>query len=259
MNAWGDSLTEADYNYQIWGNPANVFHRMSNQLSSVFKLHSASVNFILVGACDGTHDKTISERFIPNSHWRAAFVEAISINVRDLNFFLANRSVADRSFVLHAAATNICYNATIPVQRPRLEEKSLETKKEIAHWMRRQIGGIATKNHLLPKGAQEDRANWLTEDVRCVTGGDVIREWATVLYNEKLAARNILRPHVLKIDAEGHDYEVLMSFVSPDISDAQLPLLIDFEAKSLNENYPKTVELLKSRYDVCPYGSPTKD
>lgn len=62
-----------------------------------------------------------------------------------------------------------------------------------------------------------------------------------------MAGRNKLRPHVLKVDAEGHDYEVLMSFINPDVSDAQLPLLIDFEAKSLRDNYKDTVTLLQSR------------
>lgn len=105
------------------------------------------------------------------------FVEAISFNVRDLKEFLVNNSAADRSHVIHGAATDVCVNSTITVQRPRLEEKS----KSIAHWMRRQIGSIASKNHLLPKVAQQDRKTWATEEVRCVTGAIILKEWATVL------------------------------------------------------------------------------
>lgn len=47
------------------------------------------------------------------------------------------------------------------------------------------------------------------------------------------------RPHILKIDVEGHDYEVLMSFLRPDTPLNQLPLLIEFEAKSIAHNYDK--------------------
>jgi hypothetical protein len=201
------------------------------------------VNFILVGACDGTHDKTIDKLFLPNPHWRGAFVEAISYNVHDLKELFSNNSALDRSHIIHAAATNTCMNKTITVQRPLFEEKN----KSIAHWMRRQIGGIAAKNHLLPIEARKDRRNWATEEVRCVTGGDILYEWASVLYNEKMALKKKLRPHILKVDAEGHDYEVLLSFLSEDVSDSQLPLLIDFEAKSLGDQYERTLELLRSR------------
>lgn len=242
LNNWGASLTDADYSYKTWPKPSVAFHTYTKRLSDMFLANNANINFVLVGACDGTHDKTIAERFLPNLHWRAAFVEAISFNVRDLTEMLGNHSALDRSHVFHAAATDVCVNSTIAVQRPKLEEKSAS----IAHWMRRQIGSIASKNHLLPEVAQKDRANWAIEQVRCVTGADVLREWTTSLYSAKMAQRQRFRPHVLKIDAEGHDYEVLVSFIEP-MNDFQLPLLIDFEAKSLLDKYPKVVELLLSR------------
>jgi hypothetical protein len=243
VDAWGASLTEDDYNVEQWpNNPSNTFHKYTNLLSKVFSANNAVVNFVLVGACDGTHDKTIAERFLPNLHWRAAFVEAISFNVRDLKEMLMNNSALDRSYVFHAAATDVCLNSTIMVQRPRLEEKS----QSIQHWMRRQIGGIASKNHLLPEAAQADRKSWALEEVRCVTGNTILTEWATSLYSKKMAEKNRFRPHVLKVDAEGHDYEVLMSFIQP-LNKLQLPLLIDFEAKSLQDNYSKTVALLESK------------
>jgi hypothetical protein len=43
-----------------------------------------------------------------------------------------------------------------------------------------------------------------------------------------------VRPHVLKVDVEGHDYQVLMSFLNDDMPSVALPLLISFEAKSIN-------------------------
>jgi hypothetical protein len=54
------------------------------------------------------------------------------------------------------------------------------------------------------------------------------------------------RPHVLKIDVEGHDFEVLMSFINDEKGNkAELPLLIDFEAKSIASKYP----IAKSRME----------
>jgi hypothetical protein len=51
---------------------------------------------------------------------------------------------------------------------------------------------------------------------------------------------------VLKIDVEGHDYEVLMSFLQPDTPLDQLPLLIDFEAKSIAKKFPMAQAAMES-------------
>ncbi len=53
------------------------------------------------------------------------------------------------------------------------------------------------------------------------------------------AKKPIRRPHILKIDVEGHDYEVLMGFLRPDTPPEELPLIIDFEAKSIAKKYPE--------------------
>jgi hypothetical protein len=121
------------------------------------------------GACDGTHDKTISKYFIPNDHWRAVFVEPVSFNVVDLARFLGSKGVADRSYVLKAAATSACGSPTIKIERPLYEEKN----GTIPHWLRRQIGSV------LPKHRDHARPEWTTEEVRCVTAKDVLTDWAT--------------------------------------------------------------------------------
>ena len=55
------------------------------------------------------------------------------------------------------------------------------------------------------------------------------------------------RPHVIKIDAEGHDYEVLSSFVlDENIPRADLPLLVDFEAKSIKKHFDKAKATMES-------------
>jgi hypothetical protein len=48
----------------------------------------------------------------------------------------------------------------------------------------------------------------------------------------------IRRPHILKIDVEGHDYDVLMGFLRSTTPASELPLIIDFEAKSIAKKYP---------------------
>jgi hypothetical protein len=61
----------------------------------------------------GTNDNTIRERFLPNAHWRALFVEPISINFNDLTKFLSDNEVSDRSHAIQAAVTNECASPTI--------------------------------------------------------------------------------------------------------------------------------------------------
>lgn len=58
------------------------------------------------------------------------------------------------------------------------------------------------------------------------------------------------RPHVLKIDVEGHDYEVLMSFMDGNVKLSELPLLIDFEAKSIAKKYPLAVANMERMYVI---------
>ena len=64
----------------------------------------------------------------------------------------------------------------------------------------------------------------MAEFVRCVNGDEILRDWAKALNEKARAAYNPnpnprqgeqlpqdikkVRPHVLKVDVEGHDYEV---------------------------------------------------
>lgn len=111
--------------------------------------------------------------------------------------------------------------------------------------MRREIGSIVPKG----RGKARDK-DWILEEVRCVTASDILQEFAATdlfrsskkqlkMTNSK--GKKIVRkrrPHVLKIDVEGHDHEVLMSFVNLKTPAAELPLLIEFEAKSIGEHFP---------------------
>jgi hypothetical protein len=62
-------------------------------VSKLFYIVGAYINFALVGACDGTNDRTIRDRYLVNSHWRGVFVEPFTINHRDLVNFMEKHSV----------------------------------------------------------------------------------------------------------------------------------------------------------------------
>lgn len=78
----------------------------------------------MVGACDGTGDNTIKNLYLPNEHWRGVFVEPLTMNVRDLIKYMADKHANQRSFVIHAAATDDCVKPTLVMERPLYEEKN---------------------------------------------------------------------------------------------------------------------------------------
>jgi hypothetical protein len=77
-----------------------MFDVYAQRLSDVFKQAGASLNFMLVGACDGTHDKTIRDRFLTNANWEGVFVEPVGVNYRDLLSFLGEKNVTHRSIAI---------------------------------------------------------------------------------------------------------------------------------------------------------------
>lgn len=266
LETWARSLTEEDYNVTNWRykfrskTPQVFFDQYLKEMSAKFADEDAHVNFALVGACDGLADPTIRLRFLPNKHWRAVFVEPMTPNVKDLTSYLTKNKVIDRSLVIQAACTKICEEPTLTVERPLYEEinnnKTGTEKKEIPHWLRREIGSIK------PKHRANARPDWVLEEVRCVTASDILMDWAIstkfrknpdkVLRKYNSKGQTIIRkrrPHVLKIDVEGHDHEVLMSFVNKNTPLAELPLLIEFEAKSIGKYFPEA----KLEMESCGY------
>jgi hypothetical protein len=112
LKAWGESLSEDDYKPEIWQSlwkqPQYVFDHYIEQLSNTYLTHGATVNFILVGACDGTNDKTIRERYVPWNHWRGTFVEPFEMNYNDLVSFMEKNKVMNRTHIIHGACTDTC-------------------------------------------------------------------------------------------------------------------------------------------------------
>lgn len=260
LQAWSAYLNpDRDYNSTRWREMYRSstwsvhFNGYCRHLSEVFKERGAKVNFVMIGACDGTNDVTIRTHYLPNEHWRGIFVEPFAMNVRDLIQNLAFKNATSRSMVLQAAATEVCAGPTLTLERPLYEEKMAagNSSKPIPHWLRRQIGSI------LPTHREHARKEWTLEEVRCVTGDIILDEWCKTSGRQKKSMKSRRRrPHVLKIDVEGHDYEVLMSFLKPSTPDRELPLLIDFEAKSIAKKYPAAVKTMEERgYVVSPYGA----
>jgi hypothetical protein len=230
---------------------------------------------VLVGACDGTNDNTIKERFLRYDNWRAVFVEPVSINLRDLTSFLTEQGVMNRSHVIHAAGTDVCPSPTTKIKFPVNHEKN---NPNAPHWLRREIGAILTPDELAGKKAPP--RNWQIEEVRCVTAADILVDWANATSAAVNAAKagsgkrrgkkggespapTRRRPHVLKIDAEGHDYQVLMGFLLDSTPVADLPLLISFEAKSIADHFEEAIAHMQKRGYVVSNkgveGRPTND
>jgi FkbM family methyltransferase len=252
IEAWSASFVpEIDYNATGWRyhfrsrSTTDYFYHYAKKLSETFKTQSAEVNFVMVGACDGVTDPLIKFHFLKQSHWRAVFVEPISINVRDLRQFIDENQASDRSHIIRAAATSVCETPTVDMERPLYEEKASAQNKTVPHWLRRQIGSI------LPKHRDHARPEWIVETVDCKTAPDILRDWAkavpVVLPSGKATKSVKRRPHILKIDVEGHDYQVLTGFVNAKTPINELPLLICFEAKSIAEKFPALKEVLEQK------------
>jgi hypothetical protein len=113
VKSWANSLSEPDFDPDHWlsefntDQPQNYFEQYAKRLSSIFSENDAFVHFALVGACDGTHDATIRDLYLPHPHWRGVFVEPFEMNFNDLKSFMDTHGVAARTVVLHAAATRL--------------------------------------------------------------------------------------------------------------------------------------------------------
>ena len=217
---WFQELRAEDLDPTRWLKAEEQFFVFLSRMSRLFHLAHADLNFALVGACDGLEELTITKFFIPNPHWRAIFVEALLENCQDLESYLKHFQVHLRSLVVHGAVTDVCERDEIVILKPIID-RSNET---IPHWVRKEIGGIATKlNHLVHNWhthtdplVRDSVKGWNKEKVECIVPKDILRRWSVHVQNNTSASthhREFMRPHVLKIDAEGNDYEVLSFLV----------------------------------------------
>ena len=214
----------------------DYFNAYNRRMSLFAEAAHTTLFFMSIGACDGTEDPTI-KLFVKNPHWEGLFVEPMDLNVRDLRVMLQSRAVLNRSIIVQAAATAVCKKPTLTFSRPLFEQ----INKSNEHWLRRQIGGV------IEKGSRADWPDWKDETVKCTTGPRLISEWSDRYYYKSIAKhqkqtdhyrtsslsrlKRRIRPHVLRVDVEGHDFEVVKGFLIDNMRMADLPLAILFEAK----------------------------
>lgn len=166
-----DVLKDQDFLPSHWPRvPEQAFEHYSHVLSEVFAKQLTRVNFVLVGACDGTFDSTV-DYYLKHGNWRGVFVEPMAYNIADMRSRFEKFAVTNRSTILHAAASSVCSKDTIQVTRPLYEEKTDRPKTESNHWLRRQIGGVPPDGETAPKN------EWIYEDVKCVTGAHIMFYW----------------------------------------------------------------------------------
>lgn len=294
VSAWVNKLTPRDYNATVWSQmyaikrPQDVFAHYAKMLSDTFKEHSAVVNFVLCGACDGTHDKTISELYLPNYHWRGLFIEPIAVNFHDLQLFLIHHNVSSRSFAIHAAVTNQCNSPTVVLRTVNTASKNVNLTRW-SHWRSREKGAIVdvnattgTTSFLLLHPSQTPLTSllvpgqpilpmendiWKAENSRCIVAPDALDEWTTATSlkrmkkikkvqtknkgkeNRKTKQSSIIRrPHVLKIDTEGQDLAIISSLLPNGAHRRNKPILINFEVKVLSKEKYSTLRTLLEKH-----------
>lgn len=176
LKTWASVLQPHDFNSTNWKMmfrtkmPQEYFASYSLRLSNLFQTLQVPLNFVLIGACDGTNDKTIRDLFIPNHHWNGMFVEPVSRNYKDLVKFMIDNNVTERSTTFQAAVTDVCSSPNVTFKASVRED----FHPEYAHWLRRQIGKI------LPADEDPDaldRRKWALEAVPCATAADVMEAW----------------------------------------------------------------------------------
>lgn len=152
IKQWSQGLTDIDLNVNNLINitspfePQRYFNSYSEKLSDVFHNNNAMLNFVLIGACDGTYDQTIQDLYWPNQHWQGIFVEPILMNFLDLKKNFHERiNTLNRSVFIQAAVTQKCPAANVSLKVPNFEQ--LYPNETFPHWKRRQIATIIKDGH----------------------------------------------------------------------------------------------------------------
>lgn len=152
------------------------------------------MNLAVIGTFHGGNDSIVEDLFLPNRNVRAAFVDAIDSNIRNFKSFLSNHSALDRAHLIHGATRNPCFSNVMSIERLKEETKS---DSDIV-WVPWRVGDAASQSN----NENTRRHDWVHEDVSCFSGTEILRKWASVLYNEKMAKKNKLRPHILEINSD---------------------------------------------------------
>jgi hypothetical protein len=188
LQLWKQSLGTEDFNATHWMTrfrtrllPQRYFAAYAKQLSDLWIRANITppLNFALIGACDGTHDRTIEELYIPNHHWHGLFVEPVERNFNDLIKFLHKHHLDNRTTAVQAAVAGKCASvwpngtANVAFRTSVLEDY----RPDSPHWLRRQIGKILSSDEINEFQSQLDSRKWKIEKVPCSTPNDLKTFW----------------------------------------------------------------------------------
>ena len=112
-----------------------IFYNYCQQLSDIYQYNNAYVNFMSIGACDGTHDMIFEKIYLNNDHWNGMLIEPSSRNYDDLLRLMQTKRITHRTLTLHAAVTDVCNEHTIQFKVSKYDL----TKPNEEHWLRRQV------------------------------------------------------------------------------------------------------------------------
>lgn len=247
-----------------------MFEHRVEELSLLSK--GRRLNFLIIGACDGTHDRLIASLLDneTNGHWRAVLVEAVP---RTFDSLLNNtKRASHRLGYLNVAADGSCDTPTKKISFINVKSSG-SLKGSLPHWFTHEIATIDPNltegvSHFLQNsqakssrlrlnewgGANNSVAledlEYVTQDVQCITGSDLLLNATRMLGGAHI--------HVVKIDAEGRDYAIsssmlqLLAVAREKTQKKTLlperPLLIEVECKFMSND--QRTWLRKMAYSV---------
>lgn len=202
VNSIGEGLKPIDsiaVNYTSGLGPVKLFQTHLKTIAEVFNRNSVSLNYIEIGACDGENDFNL-DFYMQDSNINGLFIEPMEANVKDFQAKINQRpKTASRTIMIQAAVNETCPNTFLEFERPGVIDGAAP------HWKRREIGKIKTSSN-------RPDISLNTELVRCMTFNDVIIDWQQ---QSRLRGMDHLsrRPHIVKIDTEGNDHNIIKSIL----------------------------------------------
>jgi len=225
--------------------------------------HFSVPRYIKVGACDG-----ISDVFLVNfpknlKSWEVVLVEPVPTNFEALKMFVNSISMTNRTSTINGAVLANCEKSTISINIPIIEERY----PNLPHWLRRQLASIHSPNMTEMNERLNYHRQYTGETVRfdrtfddlyrrvlvpCVPARELTGSWPSLMEGAEAITRASYkkkkRTHVLVVDAEGSDAQVVQAVIHQQVPRALLPLAIFFESKTLNrEQVSNTQRALADR------------
>lgn len=223
------------------------------ELTKAASAMESTVNFALVGACDGRAgalEKYLFADAFALRDWHGLMMEPVPINFKRLEQFLeesdaSSTIIDDQILRINAAFSKDTHYDVIDNQKTiKMRVADLEALArdkdidDVEHWVKFQVGSV--------RDIAITKSEWMkTIEVPAMNPGDIRRE----LVRQKRVYDNMDRRgviDVLQVDTEGFDAVVVTNFVSWSKEFSALPMFIQYETKILTKYYPEELESLKN-------------